>query len=385
MIYEDILQKLTVESRLRVIPETSDGIDLVTNDYMGLGARYREFSDEFHRRFGDTPMSASASRLLQRNQKQHAMLESYLDSLYGKRTLLFNSGYHANTGALSSLSAPGVLIVSDKLSHASMIDGIRLGQGDSARFRHNDMESLRRILKQKAPLYRQIVIATESVFSMDGDMAPLHELVELKKEFPGTLLYVDEAHAFGVFGDKGLGLSEELGLLKEIDILVGTFGKAAAGSGAFIASSELMRDYLLNSARSFIFSTALPPSAIAWNLLMTEHLTEMKEERIYLRELSRWMRSEIEAITGVVSNSRSQILPVHAGSAERAIFIAYSLRKSGYDVLPIRRPTVAAGSERIRLSLSASLNREKLKPLLAALKNVINSENFTGVQDSTGV
>lgn len=213
MIYENILQSLKSENRLRSIPDDYEGLDLVSNDYMGLGASYRDFLEEFRNRFSEAQMSASASRLLQRSQRYHNQLEARLDTLYNKKTLIFNSGYHANVGALSSLSLPKTLIVSDKLSHASMIDGIRLGKGDSARYPHNDMTSLRRILQRKGSDYEQVIIATESIFSMDGDAAPLQDLVEIKNEYPGTLLYLDEAHAFGVFGEKGLDLQKHRGFL----------------------------------------------------------------------------------------------------------------------------------------------------------------------------
>lgn len=369
MIYTDILDGLRSENRLRSIPNDMHGLDLVSNDYMGLGRRCGDFTEEFTRRFPDAQMSASASRLLQRSQKYHRALESMLDDLYGKRALLFNSGYHANVGALSALSVPGALLVSDKLSHASMIDGIRLGYGDAARFAHNDMDMLRRILEKKHSQYRQTVIATESVFSMDGDLAPLEEMVRLKHEFPGTLLYVDEAHAFGVFGNNGLGLCERLGLLEEVDILIGTFGKAAAGSGAFVATSQELHDYLLNASRSFIFSTALPPATVAWDTLMVEKLVDMRSERSHLKELSRWFGREVALLTGHPSLSGSQIVPVHAGSAERAIAMADSLRCAGIDALPIRRPTVPAGGERIRLSLSAGLEMSDLIRVLDALRD----------------
>ena len=368
MIYENILDTLDSEHRLRRIPCTQEGLDLISNDYMGLGARHLEFIEEFRRRFSTSPMSASASRLLQRRQEEHAGLETMLDRLYGKRTLMLNSGYHANVGALSSLSIPGTLTVSDKLIHASMIDGIRLGHGDTARFAHNDMSMLRKILEKKAHLYKSVIIAVESVYSMDGDLSPLHDLVALKKEYPNTLLYVDEAHAFGVFGQLGLGLAEELGLLPEIDILIVTLGKAAAGYGAFIATSDALRSYFINCARSFIFSTALPPSLVAWNTLMIEKLLLMKDERIHLRGLSEWFRQEVESITGRECQSRSQIIPIHAGSAEKAIAMATTLRDAGIDALPIRRPTVAAGTERLRLSLSAGLTREDLVPAVEAVR-----------------
>lgn len=367
MLYEDILNTLEDEDRLRSIPSGLNGLDLISNDYMSLESRHSEFIEEFQERFGNPPMSASASRLLQRHQEEHNSLERMLDELYGKKTLLLNSGYHANTGALSALSQPGTLIVSDKLIHASMIDGIRLGHGDTARFVHNDMNQLRRILDKKASTYKQTIIATESVFSMDGDIAPLEQLVEIKKQYPNVLLYVDEAHAFGVFGERGLGVAEEKGLLHDIDIIIVTLGKAAAGYGAFIATTPSLQKYLLNSARSFIFSTALPPSIAAWDMLMIEKLTGMSEERKRLHSLAEWFREEIESITGQPCQSQSQIIPVYAGSAARAIEMASKLREAGIDALPIRRPTVAAGTERLRLSLSAMLTREDLKRVLEAI------------------
>lgn len=367
MIYEEILGRLREEQRLRCIPKAMSGLDLISNDYMGLGARSSEFLDEYIKRFPYPAMSASASRLLQRNQDLHNELENLLDSLYGKKTLLFNSGYHANVGALSALSVPGTLIISDKLAHASMIDGIRLGYGDSARFAHNDMGMLRRIMQKKASDYRQVVIVTESVFSMDGDLAPLKELIEIKKEYPGTLLYVDEAHGFGVMGERGLGLCEALDVTADIDMIVGTLGKAAAGFGAFIAASVPLHDYLLNAARSFIFSTAMPPAVVAWDMLMIEKLLTMGDERRYLLSLSEWFRYELTAIRGEANVSRSQIVPVHAGSAARAIEMASRLREAGIDALPIRRPTVPAGGERIRLSLSAALSRDDLRRVLDVL------------------
>ncbi len=358
MIYQEILDTLEKEQRLREIPPTQNGLDLISNDYMGLAAQSSEFK------------SASASRLLQRNQDEHRYLEEFLDKLYGKKTLLMNSGYHANVGALSALSIPGTLIVSDKLIHASMIDGIRLGNGDTARFPHNDIGKLRKILESKASQYKTVVIAVESVYSMDGDLSPLKELVKIKNQYPNVILYVDEAHAFGVFGEQGLGLSEELGLLSDIDILIVTLGKAAAGYGAFIATSKVLHSYFVNCARSFIFSTALPPSLIVWNGIMIERLIGMTDERKQLRELAAWFRQELESITGIKCQSESQIIPVHAGSAERAIEMASRLRDAGIDALPIRRPTVAAGTERLRLSLSAGLHREDLQRVLNSLREI---------------
>lgn len=367
MIYDDVLERLRAEQRLRAIPSELTGIDLVSNDYMGLAARHSEFMDEYLTRCKDVLMSASASRLLQRGQSEHNLLEAKLDSLYGKSTLIFNSGYHANVGAISALSIPGTLIVSDKLAHASMIDGIRLGSGEKVRYAHNDIRMLRRIIEKNSALYKQIIVVTESVFSMDGDLAPLHDLIGLKREYPNVLIYLDEAHGFGVFGNKGLGLAEEVGVLEDIDIIVGTFGKAAAGFGAFVAATPSIHKYLLNCARSFIFSTALPPSVVAWNSLMIDKLLTMREERMYLSTLSEWFRKELEKKTDIENVSRSHIVPLHAGSAAKAIEMASRLRKAGVDALPIRRPTVPPGGERIRLSLSVRVTKTDLQRVLDVL------------------
>ena len=196
----------------------------------------------------------------------------------------------------------------------------------------------------------------ESVYSMDGDIAPLEELVALRREFPEIMLYIDEAHAFGVFGEKGLGVAESLGLIDETDIIVGTFGKACASSGAFVSTSATLRDYLVNAARSLIFSTAIPPVCAAWSLMMTEILEDMSDERARLAEISTEFRGIIEDITGKECVSRSQIVPLMAGDATKAVKMSHRLGEQGVIALAIRRPTVPPGGERIRFSLNAGLS-----------------------------
>ncbi|MCM1377588.1 MAG: 8-amino-7-oxononanoate synthase [Clostridium sp.] len=370
----NLLQKLKEESRLRIIPDEGydKRIDLLSNDYLGLAQHANEFREEFSERFSDASFTSSASRLLQRNQKYHNMLEGLLAELYGHPAMLFNSGYHANVGCLSALaSLPYTLIVSDKLIHASAIDGIRLGKADVKRFPHNDSKTLRKILEKNSGKYDLIVVVVESVYSMDGDLADLHRLVELKREFEGVFLYVDEAHGFGVFGKQGLGLCEAEGVIDDIDIIVGTLGKAAASAGAFIVCSDELRQYMLNTARSFIFSTALPPAQQAWSILMIEKILNMRSERQRLAFLGKVFKEEIQKLTGVENPSQSQIVPLIAGSAEKALNWADRLRKSGYDCLAIRRPTVAAGTERLRFSLNSSLTESDIQNIIGVLKKII--------------
>lgn len=374
--FSEYLEDLRKKSRLRRIPEPSPTlIDLVSNDYLGLAVRSNEFKAEFEERFGETAYSSSASRLLSREQKYHKLLEEKLEELYGKKALLFNSGYHANAGTLSALGSKETLFLSDALMHASAIDGMMLAKGYGKatvkRFPHNDVESLRILLQTHSCNFSRIVIVTESIFSMDGDFSPLAGIVELKKEFPGVLLYLDEAHAFGVRGEKGLGLAEELELINQVDILVGTFGKAAASTGAFIVSKADIRDYVLNKARSFIFSTALPPVNVAWTMLMVEKILEMSKERELLRQLSKGFREMIGDNSGDSFDikSDSQIFPYLCGSAEKAIELSLLLRDAGFDVLPIRYPTVAEGTERIRISLNATLDLQRLQPMIHILRS----------------
>ena len=369
----DILSSLEEEHRLRHIPEMpeTDIIDLSSNDYLSLGSRCDEFREEFFDRFPDAAFSSSASRLLSLKQKYHNALEEYLESLYGKQVLLFNSGYHANVGCIGALTLPSTLFICDKLIHASVVDGLRISGSEFKRFPHNDIQKLRKIIEKESQCFERLVIVVESIYSMDGDLAPLDALVSLKKEYPGVILYVDEAHAFGVRGPKGLGVAEELNLVNDIDILIGTFGKAAASAGAFAVCSSEIKSLLINLARPFIFSTALPPVNIAWSMLMTEKIVDMGEQRRHLSEISKIFSDRLEEISGRPTGSSSQIIPYLTGNAENALSIAAKMRKGGFVALPIRRPTVPPGGERIRFSLGADMNIERLSPIFKILKDVI--------------
>lgn len=371
--FSSYLDKLQEESRLRNIPYPNQSlIDLVSNDYLGLGKRHDEFTGEFLERYGDAGFSSSASRLLSREQKYHNLLEETLGKLYRRDILLFNSGYQANVGVLSALASPDTLIISDSLMHASAIDGMMLGKGFEKvkveKWQHNDLSHLEVLLENNASKYTDVIIVTESIFSMDGDKSPLHDIVKLKKKYPNALLYVDEAHALGVRGQKGLGLCEESGLADDVDIIIGTFGKALASSGAFMATNRRIRDYILNRARSFIFSTALPPINVAWTLFMLEKSMKMTDARENLLTLSVNFRKKLAAVTDKENSTKllesdTQIIPYLCGNAERAIKVSELLRNEGYDVLPIRRPTVPPGGERIRLSLNAELTPALLSPI----------------------
>lgn len=367
-IYRDILHGLQSEARFRCLPDhrsRAEWLDLCSNDYMGLSRYDAELRQRLADRFANVPFSASASRLLSLNQATHNQLESRLEDLYGNPALLFNSGYHANTGIISALNVKNTLFVADRLVHASMIDGLVQGRCMFKRFPHNDMEALTRILDKEGRQHDRIVVLVESIYSMDGDKAPLRELTELRVAHHNVLLYVDEAHAFGVRGAKGLGLCEELGLLQEIDILVGTLGKAAYSSGAFCVVPQVLKDFMINCARSFIFSTALPPANMAWSIVTIDKLVKMSPEREYLKGIARKVH---ERLGNCINDT--PIVPFHIGDAAKAAEISRQLADAGILALPIRRPTVPPGTERIRLSLNAGLAQSDIDRLFNVLDDL---------------
>ena len=294
------LQHLEEHNNLRRLPKmVHDGrhvivngarmLNLSSNDYLGL-ASDRSLREEFLRTLTpDTFLPASSSsRLLTGNFTVYEELEAELAHLFGtEAALIFNSGYHANTGILPAVSDARTLILADKLVHASLIDGIRLSAAKCVRYRHNDLAQLERLLKEHHSAYRRIIIVTESIFSMDGDRADLQALAGLKRRYDNVLLYVDEAHAFGVRGKRGLGCAEESGCIRDIDFLVGTFGKAAASVGAYIVCRKTVREYLVNRMRTLIFTTGLPPVNIAWTLFVVRRLADMQERREHLAHIGR--------------------------------------------------------------------------------------------------
>lgn len=361
------LDNLRSSGNLRVLPEErADITDLTSNDYLGLGSdiALRESFFESHSA-PDLAMSASASRLLGASQRPYETLERHISEAYGgdKQALLFNSGYHANTGIIASMADSHTLIVADKLVHASIIDGIRLSGVPFTRFRHNDLDHLGRILQKERANYPNFLIIVESVYSMDGDSADIEAFVALKKQYSGAILYVDEAHALGVCGPAGLGLCARAGAIADVDIIVGTFGKALASAGAFAAVSPQMKQYLVNKARSLIFSTALPPAQIMW----TDHVWRHALGADSLREkLTEACRAMAEALPGEPSHIR----PLIVGDARRAVELSSRLLAEGFKVLPIRTPTVPPGTERLRFSLSASIPLSEIRRLAHKLAEI---------------
>ena len=334
-------------------------LNLSSNNYLNF-ADNKDITEEFLDFAGDKFSFGSASaRLLTGTLPVYKELEELLSGLYNKEAaLLFNSGYHANVGISSALNQKGDVIFSDKLNHASIIDGMRLSEGKFFRFPHNDMEALEKLLIRERKNFKNAFIITESVFSMDGDIEDLKTIVELKKKYDCSVI-VDEAHAFGVFGEKGLGVCENLGLIDEIDLIVGTFGKAIGSMGAFAVGSKVLIDFLINKSRSFIFSTALAPINIAFTKWIIENkLSGTLQKRTRMLE------------TAKNFGSQSHIIPVVIGENKDTVNLCEILFHNGYFTLPIRPPTVPAGTSRIRLSLTADIEEDELKILKEKINEI---------------
>ncbi len=380
------LENLRQEGNFRKIPRmTHEGvIDFSTNDYLGLGSdselQARFFADPASMK---VPMTSSASRLLASRQIEYDNLEVALKLLYSKRrgddtgALLFNSGYHANTGLIPAIAGKDTFIIADKLVHASIIDGMILSKAPFARFRHNDYNHLHELLKKHSSEHRHVLVIVESVYSMDGDRADMEMLLGLKKEFPNVALYVDEAHAFGVLGPHGLGLVAESSAPWDVDFVIGTFGKAAASMGAFAITSSSTRDFLVNTARSFIFSTALPPMQIAWSRFTLSQLLHGDRLREHLSKLAISLRKVLGQFS-VIPIGISHIQPLIIGDPKEAVELSNRLMFYGIKALAIRKPTVPPGTDRLRFSLSAAMTEEDITTLNRALRDLLPVLNPDG-------
>ena len=340
-------------------------VNLSSNDYLGL-ANNISLRKEFLKTI--TPETflptSSSSRLLTGNFTDYQELEQQLAAMFGTEgALIFTSGYHANTVILPAVSNAQTLILADKLVHASLIDGIRLSSAKCIRYRHNDLSQLQRLISENHNAYEQIIIVTESIFSMGGDEADLHALVQLKKSYSNILLYVDEAHAFGVRGDNGLGCAEEQNCINDIDFLVGTFGKAIASAGAYIACRQVIREYLINKMRTFIFTTALPPINIQWTSWILEQLPSLQEKRTHLLRISNKLKTAL-VDKGYNCPSVSHIVPMIVGASENTICKAEEIQRKGFYALPVRPPTVPEGTSRIRFSLTADITEHEIDQLI---------------------
>ncbi len=348
-----------------------DGRDILmlsSNSYLGLCAddRLRQAACEAARRWG---VGAGGSRLISGSYEIHKELEARIARFkQTESALIFNTGYMANVGVLSAIADKEWVIYSDRLNHASIIDGCKLSGARIAVYDHGDPADLERVI-QKTPRAAKGLIVTDSLFSVDGDLAPLPALVDIAQRH-GLLLMVDEAHATGVLGDRGAGAADYFGIREGIDISVGTFSKAMASEGGFVAGSSALIDYLVNTARSFIFSTALSPVTIAVSLAALGIIETEPERRIRLHAHSAWLRARLRDTGFHLADHPTPIVSLILGAPQTAVAFSDALLEEGIFACAIRPPTVPAGTSRLRINLMATHTKDDLARAANAIEKI---------------
>lgn len=368
--YSNEIEKLIINNNFRQIHNIENkfgkylkinGCDLLnfsSNDYLNLSTD-KNLINEFVSKYQNSRefiFSSASSRLLTGTSDIYKRLEFNLAKLFNKEAcLIFNTGYQCNLGVVSSIAGRNDAIFSDKLNHASIIDGMKLSGAKFYRFKHLDYKHLEELLDKHRFEYKKSIIISESVFSMDGDIADISKLIELKNKY-NCILIIDEAHAFGIFGKNLSGAFEGN---SEIDLITATLGKSLGSMGAFCTASKVFIDYLINKANSFIFSTALPSVNIMWsNFLIEEKFDILTQKSQKLKNLIK------QANNYIGKNGKTQIIPIIIGDNDKTIKIAEYLQGKGFYVLPVRPPTIPIGSSRLRLSLTSDISFEEFKTLI---------------------
>jgi glycine C-acetyltransferase/8-amino-7-oxononanoate synthase len=357
----------------RVLLDGAEVLLLCSNNYLGLAdhPRVRQAAADAAERFGT---GAGASRLISGNMELHRRLEDRLAEWSGAEScLLFGSGYMANLGVISALAGHGDVVFSDELNHASIIDGCRLSRAEVFVYRHGDLDHLLWGMRQAGD--RAALVVTDAVFSMDGDVAPIREIWSLARH-AGARLLVDEAHATGALGPGGRGAVAEAGLAGEVDVVVGTLGKALGSYGAYACASAAVRDLLVNAARPFIFSTAPPPPALGAALAALSILESRPGMVEQLRRNAAALRQGLETYGLAAGSSRTQIVPVVVGDARRTMALCEHALEGGVFAQAIRPPTVPEGTSRLRLSVMANHRADEL---LAAARVIGRAARELGI------
>lgn len=344
-------------------------INLSSNNYLGLAnhPRVKKASQDAIEKYG---VGAGSVRTIVGNQDLLEILEDLLAEFkHEEAVMCFQSGLNCNIGTIQAITDKGDLIISDALNHASIIDGVRLSKADRAVYKHNDMEDLERILKEKRHDYNNVLIITDGVFSMDGDLAPLPEIVKLAKTYK-ALTYVDDAHGSGVLGKSGRGTVDHFKLHGEIDFIVGTLSKAIGVVGGYVATKKNVKEWLLHRARPLLFSTALPPAATAATIESVKILMETESYTEKLWENANYFKQALKALGFNIGISETPITPVMIGEEAKTMAFSKALLEEGVFVSGIVFPTVAKGKGRCRVMISASHTKEDLDKAIAAFERV---------------
>lgn len=359
------LDSLREQSQHRAL-EIPAGINLCSNDYLGLATDPRLKQAVMEAVARSNAVGSTGSRLLSGNSREWEELESAFADFAGtEAALYFGSGYAANIGLLSSLLKPSDVAFSDALNHASLIDGIRLSRATKVIYPHCDLRFLERALREHRDRAGSKIIVTESLFSMEGDIAPLRELLDLARRH-GAELVVDEAHAVGACGPHGRGIAAELGIERQMLAIVHTCGKALASAGALVCGGRTLKDFLVNRARTFVFGTAMPPYLAGQIQAALELARKAESRRIHLREIASALREGLGTVGINCGTSVAHIVPIMLGTNEMALHVANELQREGFAVKAIRPPTVPPGTARIRISLTSRITMDDVRRLVAA-------------------
>ncbi|MFH5880964.1 MAG: glycine C-acetyltransferase [Candidatus Izemoplasmataceae bacterium] len=344
-------------------------VNLSSNNYLGLAnhPRVKKASMDALEKYG---VGAGSVRTIVGNQDLLETLEVLLAEFkHEEAVMCFQSGLNCNIGTIQAITEKGDLIISDELNHASIIDGVRLSKADKAVYKHNNMEHLESILKERRENYRNVLIITDGVFSMDGDLAPLPQIVELAKKY-NALTYVDDAHGSGVLGKSGRGTVDHFGLHGEIDFIIGTLSKAIGVVGGYVATKQNVKSWLLHRARPLLFSTALPPAATAATIESVKMLMETEEYTEKLWDNARYFKQALKDLGFDIGISETPITPVMIGNEAKTMAFSKALLAEGVFVSAIVFPTVALGKGRCRVMISASHTKEDLDLAINAFKKV---------------
>lgn len=371
------LERANLKRQLRTV-QSSQGREIVidgkkalnfcSNNYLGLAddIRLRQAAMEGIAQYG---LGSGASRLICGNMKPFEELEQSIARFKGAEScLVFSSGYMANQGIIASLFDRADIVFSDRLNHASIMDGILLSRAEWKRYPHRDIDALEAMLKESKGFKKRAII-TDTVFSMDGDIAPLDRLVSLAKEYDAWLM-VDEAHALGVLGENGRGAAEHFGIEKQIDIQMGTLSKAVGSYGAYCCGSKNLMEYLINCSRSFIYTTALPPAIVAASLKALQIIQQEPHRRQKLWENTKHLAQGLRDLGFNILQSQTPIIPILTKDSVVAVKFSKKLFEEGVFIQAIRPPTVPQDTARLRLTVMATHTREDLDFLLDRLSKI---------------
>jgi 8-amino-7-oxononanoate synthase len=363
-----VLRRVEGDQGPTLLLDGREVINFSSNNYLGI-ANHPTLCQAAKTAIDHYGCGSGASRLISGNMTLHEELEAKIAAFKGAESaLVFNSGFQANTGVIPALVGADDVVFSDALNHASIIDGCRLARARVVVYDHCDLNGLEHVLKE-APRRGRRLIVTESLFSMDGDEAPLVEIVELAERYEAMVM-VDEAHATGVYDPNGAGLIAKLGLGAGVLVQMGTLGKALGGFGAYVAGSQALRELLINRCRSFIFTTALPPAVMAMAIAAIELVRKEPERREALRRNSRSLRTGLRALDYNVGDSAGQIVPLIVGDAGACMKLSGALLARGVFAQGIRPPTVPAGTSRLRITVMATHTAEQIGRALEVFRDV---------------